>query len=517
MIPLFSTSQVRKLDSLAIKDNGMPGILLMENASREIFQIISEYVPYPERAGFLCGKGNNGGDGFAAARHFANAGVPVTVIYLGSRKEMSDDCRLNFDILNNFAKSNKDIKLVQYKTARNLSQLNDCEIIVDTLLGSGASGPLKAPYDKIIEYINALNKIKAAVDIPTGLDADKGYAQNKLKVDLTITLGEYKKGLFFGDGYELCGEVRKGEIGVDPRWSDRFGVAEYLIEPEDAFQFLPEKGRGINKYTSGKVLTIAGSGIYPGAAAMTSKAVLKAGGGSSVLAFPVSAKSLIHRELTEVVVEHYNDNGSEALSTENIKELEKRIKWADVVAIGPGLGRGEKTQAAVLQIIEERKFRELVIDADGLFPLNKNYMNYDLNDIVLTPHLGEFSSLLGEDSGRIKKDILSYGRKFSNDTGCCLVLKGAPTMIFYKDEVFINTSGNPGMAKFGTGDVLTGIISAFLAQGGVLPESVISAVYIHSLTADILKKKFTEYGFTAENIIEYFPEGIKFLKDSIAY
>jgi NAD(P)H-hydrate repair Nnr-like enzyme with NAD(P)H-hydrate dehydratase domain len=145
------------------------------------------------------------------------------------------------------------------------------------------------------------------------------------------------------------------------------------------------------------------------------------------------------------------------------------------------LGRDEQTLAAVLKIIEERKFNKLVIDADGLYPLNENYLSYNLKDVVLTPHLGEFSSLIGIDIEEIKKDLLGYGKKFAVETGCCLVLKGAPTMIFYKNEVFINSAGNPGMAKFGTGDVLDRNYIRVFSQKGSIPESIISAVYIHSL------------------------------------
>jgi ADP-dependent NAD(P)H-hydrate dehydratase / NAD(P)H-hydrate epimerase len=321
MIPLYSTSQVREIDSFAIEKIGMPGVLLMENASREIYNIIREYISYPEKIGFVCGKGNNGGDGFATARHFVNAGIPVTVVYLGNAKEMSDDCRFNFETLTKFAKQNKKIKLIPYTSKRSLKQLNNCDIIVDALLGSGASGELKKPYSEITEYLDKLDKFKVAIDIPTGLDADTGFAYNKLKVDLTVTLGEIKKGLFIGDGYEICGEVRRGGIGTDPLWFNRFEVNQYLVEPEDAFEFLPEKGRGINKYSSGKILTIAGSSGYPGAAAMTSKSVLKSGGGASVLAFPGSAKALIHKELTEVVVEAYDDEKQGSTNKEKYRGI----------------------------------------------------------------------------------------------------------------------------------------------------------------------------------------------------
>jgi ADP-dependent NAD(P)H-hydrate dehydratase / NAD(P)H-hydrate epimerase len=518
MIPLFSTQQVREADSHAIKKLGIPGILLMENASREIYSIALEYFPEDVKGhiGFVCGKGNNGGDGFAAARHFANHGFIVTVVFIGSPAEMSEDCRLNFDILKNISSVNKNIFLIPFKSTASLAALKKCPVVFDALLGSGASGELKKPYAEIVGYLNKLNSFKIAIDIPSGLNADSGYSFNKLKVDLTITLGELKKGLFIGEGYELCGEVRKGEIGIGPEFFSSLEVKEYLAEPEDAYNFLPGKERGINKYSAGKVLTIAGSGKYPGAAVMTSKAALKSGAGASVLAFPKSARELIHKEITEIVVEPYEDEGKEYLSVKNVDDLSERISWADAVAIGPGLGRSKETQSAVLEIIKKRKFKNLVIDADGLFPLNKKFRDYNLKNIVLTPHLGEFSSLTGIPVPELKKDLLKYGREFTKDTGAILILKGAPTMIFTGSEVFVNTTGNPGMAKFGTGDVLTGILAGFIAQQDDLIKSLICGVYIHSLTADLLKNIYTEYGYSAENIIEHFPMGIKFLKDTFA-
>ncbi len=520
MIPLYSTSQIREADAYAIDAMGMPGILLMENASLELFRIISEQMQQMEitgRIGIICGRGNNGGDGFALARHFANKGMKISVIYIGDPDGMSPDCRLNYEILKNISAINKNISITKYRSEKTLAELKKCSVVVDALLGSGGSGSLKKPFAEIVNYINRLKKFKVSVDIPTGLDADRGYAFNKLRADLTVTLGELKKGLFIGDGYELCGVVKKGGIGIDPSIYDRYSISEYLIEPEDAFSYLPEKSKSINKYSSGKVFTVAGSGKYPGAAVMTSKGALKAGAGASVLAFPLSSAEFVHKEVAEVVVEHYSDKKKGCLSVENISELENRIKWADVVSIGPGLGRADSTLEAVIKVVKERNFSKLVIDADGLYPFNaKKYLNFNLKNIVLTPHMGEFSSLIGVSINELKKDIIRYGKEFVKETGSYLVLKGAPTIIFRKDEVFINTAGNPGMAKFGTGDVLTGIISGFMSQQRNILKALIASVYLHSLTADLLKIKYTEYGYTAENIIEYFPSGIKFLKDTFA-
>ncbi len=227
----------------------------------------------------------------------------------------------------------------------------------------------------------------------------------------------------------------------------------------------------------------------------------------------------MHAKLSEVIVETYDDNGDGFLSGKNVDTFRKRMEWADVVAIGSGLGREKETQNAVLKIISERKFNKMVIDADAIFALSQaNYKKFNLRDLVFTPHHGEFANLIGKKVNELKKDLLKYGRDFVQNSGAYLVLKGAPTIIFtpgIQSEVFINTSGNPGMAKFGTGDVLTGVLAGLIAQSKEIEKSIISGVYIHSLAADLLLKDYTEYGYTAENILNNLHSGIKFLRDSI--
>ena len=205
MIPLYSTKQIRQVDEYAINKLGIPSVVLMENASREIFRKISERIEHlvSPKIGFVCGKGNNGGDGFAAARHFSNAGYEVVVIYLGSEKEMSEDCRFNYQVLKKLSLSNKKISLKKFNSISSLNSLKDCKIICDALLGSGSQGALREPYLSIINYLNKFKSIKVAIDIPTGLNADSGYAEISFNADFTITLGQLKKGLFFGDGYVL--------------------------------------------------------------------------------------------------------------------------------------------------------------------------------------------------------------------------------------------------------------------------------------------------------------------------
>ncbi len=520
MIPLFSTKIIRKVDEYAIKTLKVPSIVLMENASLEVLKYADEKLKSLNkhgRIGLLCGKGNNGGDGFAVARHFVNHGYKVLVLYLFPETEMTDDARTNFKILKNLSHSIKDLRLIRFTKMDDVNVLNSCILVCDALLGSGIQGELKEPYKSIINKVNKLKQLKLSIDIPTGLDADSGHSKLLLHSDLTVTLGELKPGLFFGDGYAFAGEIKKGDIGIGTFFYPRNQAKEFLIEAKDVIGALPKKAKSINKYSAGKVLTIAGSKNYSGAAVLTARSCLKVGAGASILAFPKSIRNFVHKNLSEVVLNEYNDDGDEFLKTNNLDELSSRIKWADVVALGPGLGREIETQKAVLQFLQQKKFRKIVIDADGLFAIsNKKYKEININDCILTPHYGEFCALIGIQLDEFQKDILKYGRKFVRETGAYLVLKGAPTIIFLPSgKVLINSVGNPGMAKFGTGDVLTGVIAGFLSQIKDTEKALIAGVYIHSLAADLLVDNFTEFGFTATDLMNKIPSALRYLRNSI--
>ena len=519
MIPLFSTEQIRKIDDFAINHLGIPGVVLMENASREIFQKISERIEYLEspKIGFVCGKGNNGGDGFATARHFSNAGYKVEVVYIGSENEMSGDCRFNYQVLKKLSNTNKNIEIVKFVSIRSLSSLKRCNIICDAILGSGSQGELREPYRSIINFVNKLNAQKVAIDIPTGLEADSGYSEFSFIADFTITLGQLKKGLFIGDGKVYSGDVEKGGIGIPDSLYDKYTTSEFLIEPEDALVGLPHKAKNLHKYSAGKVLTIAGSGNLPGAAVLTSVSALKFGAGASILGFPKSVRELVHKRIYEVVIKTYEDEGKEFLTEKNIDELNDRIKWADVIAIGPGLGRVKETQKAVISLLRKYSNKKIVIDADAVFAIGRGkYKNLNLKNFVLTPHHAEFANLIGISISELRKNTLKYGKSFVERTGSYLVLKGAPTIIFTPNgDALINTTGNPALAKFGTGDVLTGFIAGLISQNKEIENSVISAVYIHSLAADILAKKRTKLDILATDIQNYIPQTIKFLKRSV--
>lgn len=520
MKPLYPTKVIRQVDRFAINNVKVPSIVLMENAAIEIFNhAVNKFSLSPKisKIGFVCGKGNNAGDGFALARHFINNKYKVVIIYVFGESEMSPDCRTNFLVLKKMLLGLKSFHLQKYKGIHSISKLKGCGLIVDALLGSGIQGTLKEPYYSIVKQINKLKSLKLSIDIPTGLDADNGYTELAVKSELTVTLGELKPGLFFGDGYSTCGEVRKGNIGISSDFYPPKKCETFLIEANDAKICLAPKDKSIHKYSAGKVLTIAGSGQYSGAAVFTAKSALRVGAGSSILCFPKSIKAFIHKTLGEVVLKEYKDNGKEYLSYDNIEEITPTIKWADVVAIGPGLGRTADTQIAIIKLLKQRKYKNIVIDADALYALrNKLYRTVNLRNAVLTPHHGEFCGLLGIQLSELKKDILKFGKKFVKETCANLVLKGAPTILFTSDgKILINSVGNPGMAKFGTGDVLTGVLAGLIAQGKDLENALIAGIYIHSLAADLLLPKYTEYGFTAVDIINNLPKAIKYLWEMI--
>jgi NAD(P)H-hydrate epimerase len=517
MIPLYNTSQIRNLDTFAIKRLQVPGIVLMENAALGIYQSILERVGNIDCVGIVCGKGNNGGDGYAVARQFSNNGFYVKVISLVAENDLSEDCTTNFSILKNLSSHRKNLKIKSYKSAKDINWLKDCDIIIDAILGSGFVGQLKEPYSSIINSLNKISAYKVAIDVPTGLNADTGLGDLVFNSDLTVTLGEFKKGLFIGKGYEFCGEVVLREIGIGRDYFDDINPDTYLIEPEDVLESLPRRGKTVHKYSAGRVLSIAGSYKYPGAASLTSQSTLVAGAGASILAIPESTKKLIHKNLLEIVVESYGNEKTKCFNDESLNSLKQKIKWADVVTIGPGLGREEETIIAVREFLLHQQFKFAVIDADALFAFDKIFLeNINLKNCILTPHLGEFSQMIGIESKLIEKDILNYGKDFAVKYKCILVLKGAPTIIFNPaGESFINITGNSGMAKFGSGDVLTGAIAGILSQNKNPETAAIDGVYLHSLSADLLLTEKPISNYLASDIITNYPAAVKFLEGSI--
>lgn len=519
MIPLYSAKQVRDADVYAINKLGISPIILMENAARSIYDITVEYSEYfaNKNVGIVCGKGNNGGDGFALARHLLINDFEVVLVFLGKENDLKGEALDNYRIVNNLLKDYPKSKLIHFKSLKDINKLRNCGVIVDAILGTGSKGELNEPFSAIIKSLNSYDAFKIAVDVPTGLDLETSTGEIVFQANLTITLSEYKTGLFYHKGFINSGEVRKGSIGIGNKYYDSLITKDYMVEPSDALIGLPKKETNSHKYSAGKAFVIAGSGAYPGAACFTANAVQYSGAGACFLAFPKSVKQVAQKKLDTAIVIPYNDNKSEHLRESNLLELQEKINWADVIVLGPGLGREEASLHSVRNIIGQNKSKLMVIDADALYALGNNlYKTISMKNKVLTPHHKEFADLLGIDLNELESDLAGYGKEFSVENKCWLVLKGAPTLIFTpKGEMLINSAGNPGMAKFGTGDALTGTIAGFIAQSKEINNTLISAVYLHSLAADLLVNKKTEFSITANDIIEELPNAIKYIRESV--
>ncbi len=520
MIPLFSIEQIRNADKYAIHELKIPGIVLMENASLSIYNSIirnCDSLNNTSNIGIVAGKGNNGGDAFAVARHFINNGFNVTVIIVAKKNDIKGDAKINFDVLNELSKNINNCNLVFYKSKNDLNKIKYSNIIIDGLLGTGTKGELKEPYKTIIEHLNNIDAYKVAIDLPSGLNVETSTTTTAFNADLTVTLADFKSGLFYGKGYEHSGKIEKGSIGIGKEYFENQKISEYLIEPEDVFAGLPKKKKASHKYSNGKALVIAGSGEYPGAASLVTKTLFQVGTGSVILAFPKSIKELVASDIGEAVFATYTTGECDYFTSTDIVDINEKLEWSEIIAIGTGLGRAPKTIEAIEKIIKKYKNKKMVIDADAIYAIGKiGVEKFNLKSKILTPHHAEFANLLNIKIEELKSNLLKFGKEFVSKTKSILVLKGAPTIIFLPNgDAIINSSGNVGMAKFGSGDVLTGVIAGLLSSTNNIENAVITGVYLHSLAADLLLEKETEFGITATKIEENLPNAIRFLRHSI--
>ncbi|GAB4129008.1 MAG: bifunctional ADP-dependent NAD(P)H-hydrate dehydratase/NAD(P)H-hydrate epimerase [Ignavibacteriales bacterium] len=517
MIPLYSSQQIRSADNFAIENLSIPSIVLMENAARSILESIKRRIELKGKIiSVLCGKGNNGGDGLALAKFLLYEDAQVNVILLNRADNLSEDAKVNYKIFSSLLKYYPNSRIINYSGKKSFLKIKNSQIVIDAIFGTGISGELKEPYLSVINFANEIDCFKISIDVPSGLNPDTGFGKNAFKADLTISMAEFKKGLFINDGKYFSGTTEKGSIGIGDEYFKNLEVKEYLIEPEDALEGIPKRKINDNKYSSGKVLVISGSKDFTGAPVLTANSAIKSGAGAVVLACPKSIKSIMQKKLIEPTIIAYEDNRKGFFSNENIQEILEKIKWADSLVIGPGLGRETETLEAIRELIDLASGKKIIIDADAIYAFVGSQKIKSRNDLIFTPHLKEFADLLELPIDEIKKDLLTYGKSFSIKSKSYLVLKGAPTLIFNpRGEVFVNSTGNPGMAKFGVGDVLSGILGAFVSKSLYIEKSIISAVYLHSLSADLLKNKKHEITYSATEISENFSNAIKFLSDSI--
>lgn len=505
---ILAAEQMREADRRTIADVGLPGVVLMENAGRAVVcEIVRRYqhlAPGPVLV--LCGKGSNGGDGLVVARTLLQRGWQVTTVLLAAEALIDGDARTYLDILQRLAAPIEFVPdLTRVETL--LDQLPTPVLIIDALFGTGLSAPVRGHYAFALEWMNRSLATKVAIDIPSGLDATTGAILGVVFVaDLTVTFASAKLGQIIYPGVACCGELVVAEIGIPQTILDEVAVG-ILLEAEEVRRFLPLRPVTGHKGTFGHLLLVAGSGGKSGAAVLAAAAALRTGAGLVTVAAPRSLQKTLASKLTEAMTAPLDEVDGE-LAVTTFAQISALWQGKSVLAIGPGLGRSAATCALVRRIVQECPL-PLVIDADGLFALaghDEVLAARAVGTTILTPHPGEMAHLLGCEITAIEMDRVGMARRFAEQHGVVLVLKGARTVIAAPDGgIFINPTGHAGMATGGMGDLLTGIIAALLTQGAPPLAAAAAGVWLHGRSGDRLCSRFGDAGLLASDLLTEIP------------
>lgn len=484
-----TATQMREIDRKATAEYGLPGIALMENAGAAVAKQVCELLgeACDKRVCIFAGKGNNGGDGFVAARHLALHQAKVNVFLVGPRNAVGGDARVNLEILLAMGFEIVEINGERdWDKAKFAAAFADC--LVDALVGTGFRGELSGDLAEVARIMNAAGKPVVAVDIPSGVEADTGQVLGcAVQAQATVTLALPKPGLYFQPGASHVGKLTVDPIGMPAALLQDEALQQNAILAGHVRNILPRRQPGVHKGSNGRVTVVAGSVGFTGAAALAANAAVRAGAGLVTLGVAANLYSIMAVKLTEVMTKPLADNGAGALGAGAADEIAALMATSDVLALGPGLGREEVVRDVIRRVIREAS-RPLVIDADGLNAL-VGYTDLLLESdalAVLTPHPGELSRLTGLPVPVINADRLAAAREAAGRWGAIVVLKGPGTVVAFPDgEVYINTTGNAAMATGGTGDVLTGVIAALIAQGLSSHDAAVAGVYLHGLAGDI--------------------------------
>jgi NAD(P)H-hydrate epimerase len=511
---VLTPARMREVDEHCIRALQIPGIVLMENAGRGIADCIENV--WGSVAGknviVVAGKGNNGGDGFVAARHLASRGAHIHVALVGKQVEVKGDARINMNAYLQIVKASGARGAASFAAgiSANYMKQGKANIIVDALFGTGFVGVPTGSYKRAIEWMNATKARIISADIPSGINGESGVAAgDAVRADVTATMGYLKTGFFANDALECCGKIRVIDLGA-PKIALSHTIGDnFLVDVLDVRAALPMRKPNANKYTFDRVLILAGSRGFTGAAAMTSQAAMKAGAGTVILATPRSVYPILARKLTEVMVTPLAETASGTLSLGAYAEILPHLKKAGLLVLGPGLSQDRETQELLYGILKTYRGK-LILDADALNAVSAHPASFRLRgskETILTPHIGEFSRLTGKASAEIESNRFESARTFARKEHCTVVLKGAHTLTAGSDGVvYINSTGNPGMATAGSGDVLTGIIAGLWSQGMTASAAAWASVFLHGRAGDLAARRSGARSLVATEIISHLPQ-----------
>ncbi len=497
-------TQMKQIDKDTIDRIGIPSLVLMERAALAAADEVQRLHSSPARVLSVCGTGNNGADGIAAARILKARGYDVTVLLAGNLDHASPEHQIQQQIARNL-----DIPMTEYRDF----VPGSCDVIVDAVFGIGLGRDLEGEYRELLEMLSEKRRLEAAkvvaVDIPSGIHADTGAVMGTaITADTTVTFGYLKTGLLLYPGRSYAGNVVVADIGFSRTSLSRAGWDGMVLEPADRRR-IPERRADGNKGTFGKLLVIAGSAGMSGAAYLSALAAYRAGAGLvKVLTVPEN-RMILQTQLPEAIVETYDQAEirpyCETESGGSFRaSLEKQCDWADAIVLGPGLGQ-EAYVEYLVEAVLSHAYVPIVLDADGLNTVAAHpYLTrYFTENIIITPHMGEMARLCACSAAELKADPVRAAREYSGRYGAVCVMKDAATVTADKDgNVYLNPSGCSAMAKAGSGDVLAGTIAGLLARGMECADAAAFGVYLHGLAGEAAAESYGENGLLAHNIAD---------------
>lgn len=493
---LCTSSEMQAMDHRTIHNIGIPGIVLMENAAHSVADKVETlYLSQAPHSKILvcCGKGNNGGDGFAIARLLKNRGYHVSTMDTGMAK--TEDALANQTLWGHFG------QLLTWSGSQDTRHLEQADIIIDAIFGTGLERDISGSYREWIEAINQTEAIRIAIDIPSGVHADHGQIMGvAIQCDQTITFQVAKQGCFQYPGVAYCGEVIAVPISIEPYWEDT-ALPTYHVTPNFVRTCLPQRNPTAHKGSFGHLLTITGSAGMAGAALLSSYAAIKNGCGLVSACVPLVLRDSFLGQCPEVMTLSPSADASTHFTESHLPFVENEIQKRDAVVLGCGLGNNPQTAVFVETLLTTTE-KPLLIDADGLNHISGEHLKQRSTPTIITPHPRELSRLCGLSTEAIQQDRITTARKLAQEWNVVLLLKGANTVIASPDgQVFINSTGNEGMATAGSGDVLSGMIGSFLAQNHSPLEATLLGAYLHGLSGDCLKEALATSYMSALNLI----------------
>ncbi len=514
---VVTSKQMQNIDRVSIKERGIPSLTLMERAGKGVANKIRELYEM-RKVVAVCGTGNNGGDGMVASRILKEYGWDAEVIILGDVSALSKDSLVQYRMA-----LESDVKVRSVASIKG-ADLSRC-IIIDALFGTGLNKTVRGKAMKAISVMNRSSSPVVSVDIASGISADDGKIMGKaVKAELTVTFGLPKIGHYLYPGASHSGELYVEDIGFPRSLTSSSDIRCNIIDNNVARKFIKKRERDSHKGTYGHLLIIAGSKGRTGAAVMASRAAMRSGAGLVTLGVPESIMGPVQSRVLEEMTLSLPSGPDGTVTADSLDIVMEFVKSrADAVLIGPGLGVNEDTELLVKGILQSSN-KPLILDADALNVLagDRGIFNKARSEVVITPHPGEMGRLIS--GSRKKTDVpmvnskrIEVASSFSKKNGIITVLKGAPTVISSPDgEIYLNTTGNPGMATAGSGDVLSGVIGAFMARGSKGIKAIASAVHLHGIAGDLASDIYGEWSMVAGDIINDLPLAFKLIESGEA-